>query len=214
MKLDQYLCDIDKLKQYGFKKDKTDWIFSKQLDSMNIVIRINDELDEMQTDVFDAATNEKFLPFYQQQKSEYAANIVKNVKALQQDILDKCFTEQNIKEDLFNWCTKKWPDRELNTWEKFPKYVALKDKATGKWFALFANVKLSSLDKNQFKSDQEVWVVNVKLDDATKSTIDHKRYFPAFHMGKKNWVSILLDSKTNIPVTQELIKESYENATN
>ncbi len=59
-------------------------------------------------------------------------------------------------------------------------------------------------------SRQEVEAINVKVDsDKVKDILAQKGYYPAFHMNKKCWVSIILDDTLSDTEIQNLIDDSY-----
>ena len=54
-------------------------------------------------------------------------------------------------------------------------------------------------------------VLNVKLNpELIQSLIDKKHFFPAYHMNKKYWITILLDSDTDVNLVKSLIDESFK----
>ena len=54
-------------------------------------------------------------------------------------------------------------------------------------------------------------VLNVKLNpDLIESLIDKKHFFPAYHMNKKYWITILLDSDMDMDLVKSLIDESFK----
>ncbi len=60
----------------------------------------------------------------------------------------------------------------------------------GKWFALVMQIKFKSLG---FESDETVWAVNLKADaEKIPELTDKKSIFPAYHMNKKYWITVLL----------------------
>ena len=53
-------------------------------------------------------------------------------------------------------------------------------------------------------------VLNVKADpEEIQRLIDHDRYFPAYHMDKVHWISILLDKETDMDAAKRMLDESY-----
>lgn len=60
-------------------------------------------------------------------------------------------------------------------------------------------------------SDEEVWVVNMKASqDEISNLIDKKSIFPAWHMNKKHWITVLLTAVTDFEKLCELTEESWE----
>ena len=63
----------------------------------------------------------------------------------------------------------------------------------------------------KIEKEGKIDVLNVKnTPEKIKDLIDFKHYFPAYHMNKKYWISILLDSTIELSSVIELLDESYE----
>ena len=103
-----------------------------------------------------------------------------------------------------------WPER-------FPTYSVFRHADNKKWFALVASIPSTSLglegDKNNKSSNKnnEVDIINLKFDKNQTydfaETSDH--IFPAYHMDKNNWITVLLDGTLPDELIYELIKKSY-----
>ena len=53
-------------------------------------------------------------------------------------------------------------------------------------------------------------VLNVNLNpELIQCLIDKKHFFPAYHMNKKHWISIVLDSDVDLNLVKSLIDESF-----
>lgn len=58
--------------------------------------------------------------------------------------------------------------------------------------------------------DEEVWVVNLKEDsEEIPSLIDKKSVFPAWHMSKKHWITVLLTAATDFNRLRVLTERSF-----
>ena len=80
-------------------------------------------------------------------------------------------------------------------WTSFPNYLVFRNKRNKKWFALVADV-----DKSKLSSEGEgrVDVINLKCDEVLIGSLLHnKGYFPAYHMSKKSWITVLLDGSVS-----------------
>ena len=59
--------------------------------------------------------------------------------------------------------------------------------------------------------DEEVWVVNMKASqDEIPNLIDKKSIFPAWHMNKTHWITVLLTAATDFEKLCELTQTSWE----
>lgn len=91
-------------------------------------------------------------------------------------------------------------------WEKTPGNAVFRYRENGKWFAvLIRDVKKRSLS---VEGDGTVDVLNLKCDPRM-SVVDHAGVFPAYHMNKEHWISVLLDGSVPMEQIQSLIAFSY-----
>lgn len=68
------------------------------------------------------------------------------------------------------------------------------------------NLDLSKLDNGTGKAE----IINVKLDENKVSNlIKEKGYYKAYHMNKKDWITILLNDIIEDKKIESLIDESY-----
>ena len=94
-----------------------------------------------------------------------------------------------------------WPERN-------PDYAIFRHNHNHKWFALIGIISSKSLG---IKEDKKVEIINLKFDKNQTfdfaETSDH--IFPAYHMNKNNWITVLLDGTLPDEMVLELIKKSY-----
>lgn len=94
-----------------------------------------------------------------------------------------------------------WPER-------YPSYAVFRHDDNHKWFALIATISGKSLG---LKDDQKIDIINLKFDKNQTydfaETSDH--IFPAYHMNKNNWITIILDGTLKNEAVFELIQKSY-----
>ncbi len=94
-------------------------------------------------------------------------------------------------------------------WEKFPTYAVLRNKNNKKWFAIIMNVPKNKLEPN---SEGEVEVLNIKCNQygIWQLLDEEKGFYPAYHMNKKHWISILLDDSIELDRIKQLLEMSYD----
>ena len=122
------------------------------------------------------------------------------------------------KKDGKGWWYKN-PDGSYpkNTWQKISgKWYHFDSKGymqtgwlndSGKWYALVMNIAKSKLDK---KSDGNVEIVNMKIDEQKiQQLLKQEGFYPAYHMNKKYWITLVLDDSIKDDVLFELLDESH-----
>ena len=69
------------------------------------------------------------------------------------------------------------------------------------------NIDKSKIDNT---SSKEVEIIDIKLDPKkVESLQNQKGFYPAYHMNKKSWITILLDDTLTDKMIMDLIEESY-----
>ena len=94
-----------------------------------------------------------------------------------------------------------WPDR-------YPVCAIFRHGDNRKWFALIGAIKSTSLG---IEEDKEIEIINLKFDkgQALDFAESNGHIFPAYHMNKYNWITIILDDSLKDNAIFELIKKSY-----
>ena len=94
-----------------------------------------------------------------------------------------------------------WPER-------YPTYCIFRHSNNRKWFALIGKISRKSLGLD---SDEDVEIINLKFDanQAMDFAESNEHIYPAYHMNKRNWITITLDSSLPNEAVFELIKKSY-----
>ncbi|MCR5292472.1 MAG: MmcQ/YjbR family DNA-binding protein [Eubacterium sp.] len=96
------------------------------------------------------------------------------------------------KDKVFKYIKKKYGADPEYLWTRYPGYAVFRHDDNKKWFALVADIPFEKIDPER---DGEVYVINVKIDDPVfmDMLLHQNGYYPAYHMNKKNWITILLD---------------------
>ena len=94
-------------------------------------------------------------------------------------------------------------------WEKYPQFCIFRRFDNQKWFA--ALMKNMNAQKLGLATPETVDILNLKCDPefAKMILIDHKSIFPAYHMNKKHWISVVLNRIADDEL-KNLIAHSYQ----
>lgn len=78
-------------------------------------------------------------------------------------------------------------------WQDAPSVCVFRHQQNRKWFAVVMNDIPAA--KLGLKENKSLNLINLKCDPelAKMILIDHKNIFPAYHMNKKHWISVVLD---------------------
>ena len=113
----------------------------------------------------------------------------------------------NYRKLLLDYVKEKYGTIPEEPWED-NNHATIKTPNSKKWYGIFMSVsyKTLGLDKSG-----KIDILNVKLNpELIESLIDKKHFFPAYHMNKKYWITILLDSDMDLDLIKSLIDESFK----
>ncbi len=205
------IIDFGRLAKFGFSKYDGKWTYSELFmnGDFKAVVNITPSGNVSGT-VFETATADEFLPLRVEDMEGFAGE----VRAAYQKILEKikanCCRINYFVYPQANRLTQAiyeaYADAPVFPWENDTSGV-FKNPDNGKWYALIMSIDRSKLDK---KLSGEVEVVNIKLDTAKIPEL-HKQagFYPAYHMNKKNWLTITLDNTVPDEVLLALVDESH-----
>ena len=158
--------------------------------------------------LFDSATGEKYALFDMPSHGAFVASLREEVQKIINDIKTKCFETNDLKDDYIAWIKSKFGVEPDYPWPDDATYSFVFRCPNEKWFALVMRIKYRQLG---LTGDEYVWVVNMKADqDDIPNLVNHKSIFPAWHMNKKHWITILLTAVTDFNKLCELTEKSYE----
>ena len=158
--------------------------------------------------LFDTATGEKYALFdMPSSHGAFVASLREEVQKIIDEIRSKCFESKDLKDDYIAWIKTQFGAEPDFPWPDTPDFCVFRC-LNEKWGALIMKVKYKQIG---LTGDEEVWVVNMKADQAEiPNLIDKKSIFPAWHMNKKHWITVLLTAATDFEKLCELTLKSYE----
>lgn len=206
----KYRIDKSKLIKYGFIKDNKNYIYKKNIldDKFTIVVEYNKKIKGK---IIEIEFNDEYTNFRRENLGEFSSNIKNEFINLLVDIRNKCTSKDTFNFDqtkrINNLIMEKYEVFPEFLWEKFPSYAIY--RKTKKWFALIGSVGINKIDKNS-DSTTEVEIINLKISpNNINELLNKKGIYEAYHMNKKNWITIILDNTLTDEDIMDYIEESY-----
>ena len=99
------------------------------------------------------------------------------------------------REAIFKYAAEKFGAKPEYLWKKYPDYAVLRRADNNKWFAVIMNI---TKDKLGLDSKDEADIIDVKCDPLMIGSARMSGgVFPAYHMNKEHWITILLDGASD-----------------
>ena len=206
--LEQYDIDCKMAIAYGFSRTEAGLELKKELPGVGLYAVFVIAGKSFEVNVFDADTDEEYLPFNVLNNiTGFVTGIREQVEDLVQEIKEKCLLNSNMKLRLMEYCERKFGTEPEAPWEDSPDAYTFKTAKRNKWYALFMTIPYKSLG---LVAKGTLDVVNIKLPpEKVLDLIDRVHFYPAYHMNKKHWITIVLDKEVDEPLVQQLLEESY-----
>ena len=93
-------------------------------------------------------------------------------------------------------------------WADTPDAAVFRHPSSKKWFGIIMNVLPARLG---FDGEEPIDIINVKCGPIlVGSLLTEAGFFPAYHMNKTNWITILLDDSVSDEQITPLLELSYD----
>ena len=207
--VEEYNFKKEKLLQYGFKEEADKLVYKKEILDSNFLIEIVFVNSQLLIEVYDLEFDEIYsLYSVDSAVGETVQNIREHVEKLLSSILGLADESGKISSEIIDYCNNKYGENHVNPFKKHPDILAFVNEKN-KWYSLFLDVEYNKLNKNT-DITTKVKILNVKYPtDNISDIIDNQNIFPAYHMNKKHWISIVLDKNIKLETIKELIDISY-----
>ena len=205
------IVDKNKLKKYGFCVNGNKLVFEKNFfnDEFKIIVVFDKKIS---TKIIDLSTDDEYTNFRIENANGFSAEIREKVIEILSDIRDNCSEKQVFQslqaQNINKYISEKYKDEPEFLWKNFPTYAIFRNKKSKKWYALIGDVSENKV-KFDSKSDEKVEIINLKV--SKNKILEQKGVYEAYHMNKKNWITIILDGTLEDKKIQALVDKSYQN---
>lgn len=112
------------------------------------------------------------------------------------------------RQDLFAYAKEHFETIPDYPWIKYPDHAVLRHFKNKKWYGLIMNI---SKEKLGLQSLERVDVLNVKVNpEYSYFLLQKPDIYPAYHMNREHWVSILLSNGVSDKEIYLLLQQSFE----
>ncbi len=207
----KYTVSKNKLKSYGFCENGNKLVFERKFFNNEFKLIVVFE-KKISAKVIDLSSDEEYTNFRVGSASGFSAEVRENFIEILTDIRDKCSERQVFQslqaQNIKKYIAKKYKDEPEFLWKNFPTYAIFRNKKNKKWYALIGDVQLNKVQTDS-KSTKKVEIINLKISKNEIS--EQKGVYEAYHMNKKNWITIVLDGTLADEQIQAWVDKSYKN---
>lgn len=205
-------CNFHKLDAYGFQKQDSKYVYhTTMMDQFRVEISI-DQQGNLSGKLYDQESGEEYVNHrIKQQTGEFVSHVREAYFTLLHDIVRACFDKQPFLYEQANRIATYLKETYGTTpefmWEKYPGHGVFRNKKNQKWYGIIMNIHASKI----VKEDKDIEILDVKIEpEELDDLLKREGFFPAYHMNKKSWITILLDDTVKDQEIKQMLDHSYQ----
>ena len=201
-----------KLLDYGFVPDNKIWRYKTNILNDEFVLFVTVTASgNVDTDIVEIETNESYVLYKTNATGSFVGEVRNAVLSKLSDMAEKCFESSVFKssqaQNLIDYVRKTYSNELEFLWQKFPENAVWRREDTGKWYGALLTVRKNKLGLG---GDEKVEVIDLRTKpEKMPELLQDTRYFPGYHMNKKNWFTVILDDSVDTKELFALIDESF-----
>ncbi len=208
--------DFNKLIPFGFTEEKDLFVYNRILPSSGFLLTVSiNRSGELEAVVTDTELNEPYtLYLVKDAEGGFVGAVRAECERIFEEIAEQCYKSDVFKNDITKsiiaYVRTTYGDELEFLWEKFPDCAICRRQDNKKWYLLIMTVSKRKLGLND---DEITEIVNLRMKpELLDELADDRRYFHAYHMNKKHWVTVMLDGSVGFEELCERIDYSYTSA--
>ena len=204
--------DEKKLRSFGFVRASDGFLYERTVldGKFRAVVRVSTKGD-VSGDMIDAETDEEYLPLHMRHADNTTANLVRSAYLdVLREVAEKCFVMTEFMSDqtirMASWIQKEFGEEPDNPFSDVDAAI-FRNRESRKWYAIVMIVEKGKVLGTKDESRAEV--MNLKVPkERLEEILQIKGIYPAYHMNKKSWVSIIMDNTVPDPWVEHLLEQS------
>ena len=205
-----YQFNKEKARDYDFVENGEVWNYSCQILQGDFSMTVSITPDNISFQVFDQETGDLYPQVHMESmRGSFVASIREACLEILYQIRKACFDVQDFicpqTKRIMDQIQEKYGNQLEYLWEKSPDTAVLRHEDNQKWYAVVMRIPWDKLEKGR---EGLVEAVNLKHDQVA-DLLSKKGIYPAFHMNKRYWLSLVLDDSLQDEEVIELIERSW-----
>ena len=190
----------------GFSLSENIWRAKIPLTEEDLFAIYSYDGERMKADVVDGE-GEKFSLFYLTNPGPFSSKIREEVEnILSSMIYSLSPKEEKVRDRVISLFLDKYGIEGEMPWSDDNTSIVFRSNKNKKWIGIMMDIPPSKLNLH---GEENVDVINLKhTQSKIPSLIDNRYIFPAWHMNKNTWITVLLSSDLDWDFFSSLVEES------
>jgi predicted DNA-binding protein (MmcQ/YjbR family) len=210
---DKWKANEDRLRLFGFKDESGVLTYRYDLKDYGFEIIVSYD-KEFRGTVMDHDLEEEYTNFRLETPGKFSSLVKEEFIKCLEKIRDSCCEKVQYRYDqarrINEFVQKKYGAVAEYLWEKYPEFSIYRNPYNKKWYLLNSSVSLNKIDSHS-DSAQTVEIINIRIDNGhLEELLRIEGIYRAYHMNKKNWVTITMNDVLDDETVEKLVMESYD----
>lgn len=204
--------DGRKLLGYGFQKVPDGYCYSVDIMDKEFRVELFVSFSGMvHGEIFETMTGDAYRNIWiEGMDGAFVGRVREAYGQVLQAVRQHCYVDDDFSTAQANRIAgliqKKYGTRPEFLWKSAPQHGVFRNQQNQKWFGIIMYVEQAKITAGEGKID----VLNVKVNpDEREALFGTVGIYPAYHLNKKNWISILLNDSVPDAKIMQLVDTSY-----
>lgn len=168
--------------------------------------------EELWTRLSEKATNEEYvLHLISKANGEFIGSVREAYNAVIENFINNCCATEIFKGEqtklVIEYIKRTYDDEPEYLWKKFPNNAIFRRKDTKTWYAALLTAKANKIG---LLGEENLEILDLRIEPERLSSLhDYHNYFPAYHMNKKSWFTVLLNGTVENEEIYSYLDNSY-----
>ncbi len=203
--------DFSLMEKYGFVRKDEKYVYEKTIlnGEFKTVVEV-DASGKVQGSIVDLSLDEEYENWkIASVRGEFVGKVREAYSTILEEIAANCmhpsFFVSAQANRVAEWILREYGDRPESVFRNAPGHGLFRHPESQKWYGLILTIDLAALTGTKRNGE----ILNLKIDPAESGTIrERKGIFPAYHMHKQKWISVVLDGSVDDAFLFHLIATS------
>ena len=205
-----YQFNQEKARVYGFIENEGVWTYSFQILDGDFVMTVSITVDNVRFQVFDQETGDLYPQVHMESmRGSFVGSVREACLEILYQIRNACFEVQDFicpqTKRIMTQVQEKYGNQLEYLWEKSSDTAVLRHEGNQKWYAVLMKISWDKLEKGR---EGQMEAVNLK-HNCVADLLSQKGIYPAFHMNKRYWISVVLDDTLSDEEVLGLMEKSW-----
>lgn len=209
----KYTLKEETLINYGFVFNNGIYSYNKLIYNNDFELKLTIINKEINGKLIDKDFNLEYEQINIETSGSFISALKEECKKVLIDIRNNCYYKEYFiypqSNRISNLIKSKYDVSPEFLWDTEPGFGVFRNPNTNKWFGIIMNIKKNKITGNDIK---EIEILNLMLHNKTQQYLNNDGIYFAYHMNKKNWISIILDDSLCDDEILNLIDISYTNS--